>query len=278
MAEARRRYPQTILTDAFWAARDIALRMVADRAARAAGLVLTAGVLVFVLGYRYTRVHMPGSALDAALALHEDGSAAEVYGYALALIGAGALITAWWRTGVLTYAAGGLALLFVFADDAFQYHERAAGWLRARFDLPAPFGLRAQDTGELIAWAAAGFVLAALFAWAAAQRTGVTVRVLTLLGALAGGLGVFGVVMDFVHIRWERGLFTYVEDGGELMVLALFAWAAIAVARTPWRGALGEDAASQAWRGLRAGMGARTEPSSAHDPLRRPPRRPDLHA
>lgn len=257
------RAPAAWAAEGMGAVRDVIVRMATDRRAAAAGLVMLGIGVGFVFAYRAVQVRAPDGELAHLLALGRDGALPELYGYLLALIVAGGLVAAWWRTGVLAYAVGALAFVFVFADDAFMYHERVGRRLAARADIPALPGLRAQDTGELIAWGAAGLVLAALLAWSAAQRTGTTVRVLTLLGGMIAALGVFGAGMDMLHIYSGRGLFTYIEDGGELVVLALSAWAAIAVARAPWRGVLRDDAASDAWRGLRTRMGRSAPPEPA---------------
>ena len=49
-------------------------------------------------------------------------------------------------------------LLFIFFDDAAEYHERLGEYLVQALDLGALAGLRDQDMGELTAWALAAWM------------------------------------------------------------------------------------------------------------------------
>lgn len=115
---------------------------------------------------------------------------------------------------------------FLLLDDALQIHERGGYWLGRQLGLPAVFGLRPDDFGELmIAGGVAGALLAglALTLW---RETGPVWRVSRELLLLTGLLAVFGVLVDMVHViaYFRAPAFStplaFLEDGAELLIIS----------------------------------------------------------
>lgn len=134
-----------------------------------------------------------------------------------------------------------LAALFAFAwlDDSSQYHERMAAMLVGNLNLPSAFGLRAQDFGELLAWALATALLSLLGIWAYRGRRNGDGLVLRLISLPVAALLVCAVVFDMIHIMVQgnlaKRLLNILENGGEMLAVAAIATVALAVARNPGR-------------------------------------------
>lgn len=130
------------------------------------------------------------------------------------------------------YLSWAFVFLFLLADDAGRIHERVGGWLDQRFDLPAPFGLRSKDVGELLFAGAIGLAILAVVGVAVRHGTEQCRRISRGLGLLIVALAVVGILVDMLHTIafLERSLLAQallvVEDGGEMIVMsALTAYA-----------------------------------------------------
>lgn len=134
-----------------------------------------------------------------------------------------------------------LAALFAFAwlDDSSQYHERMGAILVENLNLPSAFDLRAQDFGELLAWALATALLSLLGFWAYRGRHKGDRLVLRLISLPVAALLVSAVFFDMIHIMvqgdFANRLLTILEDGGEMLAVAAIATVALAIARNPGR-------------------------------------------
>ena len=140
-----------------------------------------------------------------------------------------------WAAGLTLYLAvaqrqavliGWSAVFAVLlADDYFMLHERMAKVIFVPFGIPHPYG---QPLGEIGWLGGVGLVLLTAIAvghWFAAPEWRAASRVLTVLLAL---LVLCGVVIDAVHSFVPYGkpwnvIFIVLEDGGELLLLAVVA-------------------------------------------------------
>jgi hypothetical protein len=126
---------------------------------------------------------------------------------------------------------------FAFFDDAFAYHETMGGVIVKAFGLPLVGGLRAQDLGEIIAWsiAAAALAVPGLSAWRRCPQ--VDGKAVVLFGLLAG-LVFFAVAVDMLHVLagslFLGNLVGLVEDGGEMLIVALALSFSYALTRPCW--------------------------------------------
>ena len=153
-----------------------------DPAIRRYAVVTGIGLALILLLGTLNAADDTGATLPA-FDLSRDRSLAEVFGYALSGTAAAWLLAAWWRTGVTMFLAFALLFAFALIDDATSYHERFARHvLVPLLDPPAVPGMRRQDTGELMAWALAGIVLAVPFVLALRQRAAGRFGVLAALG------------------------------------------------------------------------------------------------
>lgn len=127
---------------------------------------------------------------------------------------------------------------FAFLDDAFAYHETMGGVIVEVFELRPVGGLRALDFGEIIAWgiAAAALAVPGLFAWRRCPQVDGTA--LVLFGLFAG-LVFFAVVVDMLHVLagsfFLGNLVGLVEDGGEMLMVALALSFSYALTTPSWR-------------------------------------------
>jgi hypothetical protein len=127
---------------------------------------------------------------------------------------------------------------FAFLDDAFAYHETMGIVIVEVFELQPVGGLRALDLGEIVAWgiAAAALVVPGLLAWRRCPQ--VDGNAVVLLGLFAG-LVFFAVVADMLHVL-AGGFFLgklvgLIEDGGEMLMVALALSFSYALTKPAWR-------------------------------------------
>ncbi len=137
------------------------------------------------------------------------------------------------------YLAWALTFLFVVVDDSFLLHERASIYLVNTFDIPALPGLRPHESGELLSWAVAGTVLLGVLGWGF-LRSRPQARIAGGLLALAfGALVCFAIGVDMLHVALSEpgaalyGLLAIIEDGGEMLSIALACAIALLLYRHP---------------------------------------------
>lgn len=115
---------------------------------------------------------------------------------------------------------------FLLLDDALQIHERGGYWLGQKLGMPAMFGLRPDDFGELLIAGAVGGALLAALALTLWRESGPVWRVSRELLLLTGLLAVFGVAVDAIHvIAYFRApalstALAFLEDGAELLIIS----------------------------------------------------------
>jgi len=215
--------------------------IVGDRLARRALLVLVALDFAFIVlhGVRGLLGGVDGPLPDYRLRIDIDGGFAEIFNY-LKLAAITVLCLAVWRRG--RHAAPllwGLVFLFALADDALSLHEDIGNMLVAPLGLPAVLGLRPNDLGELIVWAAPGVLLLVPLAYVTWRTPPKARRFSQRLVVLLAALVFFAVVVDMVHImvvHWSRyvnGMLSLIEDGGEMVVVSAVCAYLVAAYRAP---------------------------------------------
>lgn len=195
-------------------------------------LFLVGGLLVVVsIGLDSVR-YFADLDVTTAFFLSQDGSIAEYYGYFVSATSAVLLFAAFLETRVRALLFVSLVYGFVVLDDSLQYHERLGGALASSVELSDAGGLRAQDLGELLAWAIAALVLVPLLIWCLSRRTPADVGVYLVYGVITLGLAFFAVGVDMLDIMIKMPsqavhVANWIEDGGELMVMCCAAVCAI---------------------------------------------------
>lgn len=171
------------------------------------------------------------------IGLTRDGSFSEWVNYAMIAFAAAMFLAAYGRVLARALLFLGLLMLFIGIDDSLQYHEHFGGYLVARFDMGALPGLRAQDSGELVAWGLAGLFFAGLLLRCLTKRQPGDGGVLLAAAVPFGVLIVSGIGLDMATVavpgRFEflEGVLGIAEDGGEMIAVALMARLGITLAR-----------------------------------------------
>ncbi len=150
-----------------------------------------------------------------------DGSLPEMFNYAQAGLTAAFLFLVWRGTGALACLAWAAVFVFVLLDDSLQYHEQMGEWLARVLALTDRDGLRAVDFGELLAWVLAGAVLLPLVAAAALRTAGEERGFAILIGVVFSALVFFGLAVDMLHQITGLRMLTLLEDGGEMLSIAV---------------------------------------------------------
>jgi hypothetical protein len=90
-----------------------------------------------------------------------------------------------------------------------------------KLDLVSLPGLRPRDTGEIIVWSAAALALLVPLIWSFRQsgqrERGLGSIFLLLFACLIG----FGSVVDMLQVMTGSKFIGYVEDGGEMLTIAI---------------------------------------------------------
>ena len=169
------------------------------------------------------------------LSIGRDNSIAELFNHGVAFSAAVLFFVtaASARSRVCLTLAGFMAIAWL--DDSAQYHERVGRAFGERFPDTELFGVGAVHLGELVAWATIGLVLLALMSWASrsilpGDRIVMRLVLLPVLLLIA-----CAVVVDVVHVPFAGTnldeAFMYLEDGGEMVAIALIASVALYLAR-----------------------------------------------
>ena len=136
------------------------------------------------------------------------------------------MMTAFWHTRHALHAAWAGVFTFVLLDDAAQIHERIGTWFGQRYSLPAAFGMRPDDAGELLFAALVGATMLTAIFYASWRATEQLRRISRDMLCLLVAFAVLGVLVDTLHAiaylqrsAFER-LLLILEDGGEMIVMS----------------------------------------------------------
>jgi hypothetical protein len=230
-------------------------------------ILLICGDLAFIAMHvgHVTTPHLRGPHYS----LETDGGLAEFYQYMKQFWIALCLATAYIQRRQLPLLCWAGLFGFLLLDDAVQIHERVGHLLGQRLGLPALFGLRPDDLGELMVAGAVGGTLLLTLAVTLWRERGPALRISRDLLILTGILASCGVVLDVVHVvAYFRApsvatALAMLEDGGEMLVVsALTAYAFNIVLH-------GGNSRLNLWRVLRGQSRSRKSDEVADAPDRR---------
>jgi len=169
-----------------------------------------------------------------------DRTVIEIFGY-LQLCAAAVLllITGRRQRQGPVYAAWAATLVLIVVDDSVGLHEKGGAWLHHRDLVPAPFGLPAQELGELVTWALLGIPVLLVLFTAYRVSSPRARRDSWWLAGLTAVLMAFAVGVDLVHELIEELtdngvvdlLATFVEAGGEVGSMSVLLAYAVHLAR-----------------------------------------------
>jgi len=175
--------------------------------------------------------------------LEADRGIAEYFQYLKQAAVIASLLFCWRWTRSPSFLIWSLFFAFMLYDDSQSMHERAGEWLAAAWALPAVFGLRPQDLGEIVFAALVAVATLCALAASLVRERAAALAPSIIVTVLLAMLAVFGVLVDALHVvayfaesRWSWVL-AVVEDGGELLVMSAIVaytwWLAALEARPP---------------------------------------------
>lgn len=153
--------------------------------------------------------------------LSRDHGYAEIVQYVLVIIAAIALVTVAYARRQMAYVLLSAMMAYLFADDVFSIHEQIGEYLALNYPLMTPFGIEPAHAGEaLYLGAVAGvFLIFLIILFAKARsKTRIDISAFSALLILAG---TFGIVGDVAHAAIGNKPAAMIEDGGELISVAL---------------------------------------------------------
>jgi hypothetical protein len=206
--------------------------------ALASSAVLWSLALLVCIDLIFIAIHVAKPYIDALrphyFSLEADRGISEYYQYVKQGAVVVAMLWGWRRTASPSFFVWSLFFAFLLYDDSSALHEQVGETLGAAWALPASFGLRPQDVGEILFALAVGIVTLVVLAVANARERGVAlVPTVNILLLLLAALAVCGVLVDAIHVvAYFSGsrlawVWTIIEDGGELVVMSFivaYAW------------------------------------------------------
>lgn len=132
------------------------------------------------------------------------------------------------RTEETGFVAWWFIYLLLLFDDALKIHETIGRFVASLLTFVAPFNLRLQDVGELLASLALGMFVIYALVWAF-LRSGQSFRKSAIdLAMLVAALALFGVGVDLLgplseSPRYRVSIGT-LEDVGEMVVVSVMVW------------------------------------------------------
>ncbi len=188
-------------------------------------LLLCTDLAFFVISVYKSLAH----ADNALLFIGEDAGYAEIYQY----------IKWFWIVCLLVYFSinkrsfsfitWGMLFIYFLIDDAFQMHETFGNKIARNLTMMPPFGLRLQDIGELIVSGVSGIILLSLvilgYIYGSKTFRRISIDFILMICILI----FFGVIIDMLDNAFDLGekvyyIFSYIEDGGEMVVASLISW------------------------------------------------------
>jgi hypothetical protein len=173
-------------------------------------------------------------AVHSEIGLSRDRSMGEILNYGLAFLASVLFFLVFIESRSPMFFFFSILMAFIWFDDSASYHERFGRFLDRTISLPALPGTRQQDTGELIAWAIAGSILACFLLPSLLRRRPGDLGALVLVTSGFAALIFFGMLADMVHIAappeldFEIGV---IEDGGEMLAITFIAGVALGLVR-----------------------------------------------
>lgn len=167
-----------------------------------------------------------GFLLNSRFTVDRDRGFAEGFQYLKLLLIVGLLMSLWVRQKALSYGAWGATFAFTLLDDALKIHEgvgrRIVDWL----NIPAAFGLRGQDFGELIVWGGFGIILLGILLFSYLRAAPKEKAFSNPLFLLFVAFVFFGLGVDMLHMllggsEVQQMLMAVLEDGGEMFVMSI---------------------------------------------------------
>ncbi|MDK3019700.1 hypothetical protein [Pseudodonghicola flavimaris] len=196
--------------------------------------VVLAMILIYVAAGPWAGTSSIGHALRHNFDLGLDDMLPEQFNHGLAFLAVMLFLMCFieLRSRVMIFLAALYG--FIWFDDSVSFHERAGGKIGAVLNLPKTLGLGPQELGELLAWAMGGVFVALVFLWFWRRRRAGDLGVVVPFLLCFVWLVFFGMVVDMLHALLPPQFSEaagVIEDGGEMLVIAVSAALALGLAR-----------------------------------------------
>ena len=198
--------------------RIVAFRLATDPSTRLFVVLITAANAIAIGVPAF--IDVSGGRVPGELDVMIDRSYPEMLNYAQTTMCTLLLLATFARTRQPLFLSFALIFIAIGLDDAFSYHERFGTVLTQQFSLPAIGGLRAQDSGELLAWIIGAVILAPTLLLTLRRADPPATATAFVLAACLAGLVFCGVGLDMLHILINNRFVGYLEDGGEMVCIA----------------------------------------------------------
>lgn len=212
-----------------------------DPATMALGTLLITNVLAILMmnavldSLRDPSWDTPLSRLYATIHIGAEGSVAESFNHGMAFAAAMLFFLAGRAGGSRSCIVMAALMAMAWFDDSAQYHERFSKFFAEGFPGLSLVGLGAVDIGGLLAWASIGTVLLGLSLWALChvqEGDRLVVRmVLVPIVILIFCASIIDVLHALAMGTKLDKMFLYLEDGGEMLSIAMLATIAAFLAR-----------------------------------------------
>ena len=193
-------------------------------AIRVLALLLAADLLILLFYALHVVCRPLGWFQDEYWSLEMDRGLGESFQYVQTFWTGLMLLAVSFRSRELIFLAWSAVFAWILLDDSLQWHERAGAVLSHHLGLLHAVGLRPEDVGELLVFAAAAALLLSflvpgyLLASAPARRSGRRLACIALAMAVAGGF--FDVLHSATRGMFLSHLLGLAEDWGELLVMS----------------------------------------------------------
>jgi hypothetical protein len=175
-----------------------------------------------------------GALLPMQFNLASNSGFGEWFEYSLTFTVALMLILLWVRDRDWTYLTNAALFLWLVLDNSFEIHELSGQWLGPSLDIFPSIPIEPHDIGEAALFFVVGVIwLSGLAVSLKHARHRQTVYSLLLAGCVIGA-AVFGVIVDMIVV-WgpytpiQLEIVTFIEDGGEFLMICLSFIVAVAI-------------------------------------------------
>lgn len=172
--------------------------------------------------------------------LASDGGFGEWFEYSLTASVSVLLLLLWRKDRDWAYLTNALLFVWLTLDNSLEFHERAGKWLAPFFEDWRAFPVAPNDIGEAALFLAIGLVWLAGLAISLKNARLRPALYSILLAAFVAGTAVFGVVVDMAVVWGEQTavlhtIATFIEDGGEFLMICLSFFLTVAIYDTERR-------------------------------------------
>jgi len=206
----------------------------------AALIVLPYAGVLFGLGVAAHYGALTNADLPVQFYLASDGGFGEWFEYSLTVSITVLLLLLWRKDRDWAYLANAMLFIWVTLDNSLEIHEQSGKWLAPLFENWHALPVGANDIGEAAMFLAIGLIWLSGLAISLKNARLRPALFSILLAACIAGAAAFGVIVDMAVV-WGRQtpvhheVATFIEDGGEFVMICLSFFLTVAIYDTERR-------------------------------------------